>query len=87
MASDDQRKIFRQQALEQLSSPEQLDQLLQVTSRKSWIAIGTLAAGVLAALVWSVLGQIPITVDGTGILVHPRRVVSLQSPASRRIVS
>ncbi|MCP5157278.1 MAG: NHLP bacteriocin system secretion protein [Ectothiorhodospiraceae bacterium] len=87
MASDDQRKIFRQQALEQLSSPEQLDQLLQVTSRKSWIAIGTLAAGVLAALVWSVLGQIPITVDGTGILVHPRRVVSLQSPASGRIVS
>ena len=82
-----ERKLFRQQALEQLSSPEQLDQLLQVTNRRSWLWILTLAGALVAAVVWSVLGQIPVTVDGIGILVYPRQVVSLQSPATGEIVS
>ena len=35
--------IFRKVALERLSSPEQLDQLLQVTDPKGWMALGALA--------------------------------------------
>ncbi len=36
--------IFRKVALERLSSPEQLDQLLQVTDPKGWLALGALGA-------------------------------------------
>src|SRR5262249_1108537 len=80
------RKIFREQALERLSSPEQLDQLLQVVNRKSWIPIVTLGALSLIAIVWSIFGRIPMTVEGVGLLVHPRQVVSLQLPASGQLV-
>ena len=36
--------IFRKVALERLSSPEQLDQLMQVTSPKGWLALAGLGA-------------------------------------------
>ena len=78
--------MFREKALEQLSSPEQLDELLRVTTRRSWLTIGTLGVAIFLVLIWSVFGQIPVTVDGSGILIYPRRVVSLQAPASGQII-
>lgn len=83
----DDKDMFRKEALEQLSSPEQLEQLMEVTTRKAWISIYTIAATLFCILVWSVFGQIPITVDGAGIFVFPRRVVSFQSPAPGQVVT
>ncbi len=80
------KSIFREKALEQLSSPEQLEELLRVTTRRSWLPIGTLAAALFLALLWSIFGEIPITVDGPAILIYPRHVVSFQSPASGQII-
>ena len=79
--------MFRKEALEQLSSPEQLEQLMEVTTRKAWVALYTIGASLLVILLWSIFGQIPMTVDGSGIFVHPRRVVSFQSPAPGQIVA
>ena len=87
MSSKEPSKIFQDKALEQLSSPEQLDQLMEVVNRKSWLPIWTIAGLMGVALVWSFLGQIPITVEGTGLLVYPRQIVSFQMPASGQIVS
>ncbi|MEQ8232275.1 MAG: NHLP bacteriocin system secretion protein, partial [Gammaproteobacteria bacterium] len=70
MAGDD-KDIFRKEALDQLSSPEQLEQLLEVTTRKAWISLYTVAGTLVAVLLWSIFGQIPITVDGSGIFVFP----------------
>ena len=80
------KSIFREKALEQLSSPEQLDELLRVTTRRSWLSVGTVAAALFLVLIWSLVGQIPIVVNGSGILVYPHRVVSLQSPATGQII-
>jgi len=85
MAGNDD--MFRKEALEQLTSPEQLEQLMEVTTRKAWIALYTVAGSVFAILLWSVFGQIPMTVDGQGIFVFPRRVVSFQSPAPGQVVT
>ena len=79
--------MFREKALTTLASPEQLDQLLQVVNRKSWIPIGALAGGLLLTITWSIAGQLPVTVKGSGILVYPRQIVSFQSPAAGQIVS
>jgi HlyD family secretion protein len=79
-------KIFREEALEHLSSPEQLDQLLQVVNRKSWIPIATIGALLLVAIIWSIFGRIPMTVEGVGLLIYPRQVVSLQLPSSGQVV-
>lgn len=65
----DKNPIFRQVALERLSSPEQLDQLMQVTSRKAWIALAAFGLGILLAVLWGIFGSIPSKVQGQAVLI------------------
>lgn len=75
--------IFRQAALERLSSPEQLDRLVTVASPKAWIALFTLGMIVAAAVVWGIFGKIPTRVEGQGILISSGgRVVNVQAAGS-----
>lgn len=69
--SDDQDSIFRKESLERLSSPEQLDQLMQVVSPRSWLPLSALAGLVGLALLWGIFGRIPVTATAEGILVRP----------------
>jgi HlyD family secretion protein len=62
--------IFRKAALDRLSSPEQLDQLMQVTTPKSWMALAAFGALLLTALVWGIFGHIADQVHGRGILLR-----------------
>lgn len=63
-------RIFRQAALDTLSSPEQLDQLMQVTTPKSWLALAAFGTLLLTALVWGIFGNIADQVHGRGILLR-----------------
>ena len=81
------RSIFRAEALDQLSSPEQLEQLLQVTNRKSWITLATVGFLVVATLLWSIFGRIPVTVSGNGILIYPRQVMPFQASTEGQLAS
>ncbi len=65
-----QKPIFRQAALERLSSPEQLDQLMQVTTPKGWLALIALAGLLVTAVILGFVGSIPITVTGQCILLN-----------------
>jgi HlyD family secretion protein len=69
--------IFRKVALERLSSPEQLDQLMQVTTPKGWLALTALSALLATALVWGIFGAIPTEAAGEGILLRRGGVSSL----------
>ena len=80
-------QIFRQESLQRLQSPEEFDQLLVVVDRKAWLILLTLAAICAGAATWSVVGRIPVRVDGIGVLVNPGNVKALQSPASGQITS
>ncbi|MDX2213495.1 MAG: hypothetical protein SFY66_09420 [Oculatellaceae cyanobacterium bins.114] len=71
MKNDPQTSIFRQESLERLSSPEQLDQLMQIVHSRSWLSLAALGSLVGLAVVWSIWGRIPIMVTGRGVLVHP----------------
>jgi hypothetical protein len=70
MSDDAQNSIFRQESLERLSSPEQLDQLIQVVTPKSWLPLATLGSLVFLLMLWSIFGRIPITATGKGVLVY-----------------
>lgn len=85
MNSQDKRKIFRQESLSYLSTPERLDELIKVISPQDWIPLLTLGGLVLVGLVWSIFGRIPITVAGQGVLLRSRQVVELQSPISGQL--
>ncbi|MEO1365639.1 MAG: NHLP bacteriocin system secretion protein, partial [Acidobacteriota bacterium] len=64
------RQIFRKVAVERLRSPEQLDQLMQATSPKGWIALLALIGLLGVALFWGFFGSIPTTAAGQGILLR-----------------
>jgi hypothetical protein len=68
-STSDRNALFRQESLERLSSPEQLDQLMQIVTPQSWVPLGVLGVLVFAGMVWSIVGRIPITVSGRGLLV------------------
>lgn len=72
--------IFRKAALGRLSSSEQLDRLLQVTSPRAWIALTGLSLLLAAALLWGIFGRVSTTVEGQGILIRPEGVWSVASP-------
>ncbi|HEV7507458.1 MAG TPA: NHLP bacteriocin system secretion protein [Thermoanaerobaculia bacterium] len=77
--------IFRKVALERLSSPEQLDQLVQVTDPRGWLSLTGLGALLLAALVWGIWGTIPTQAHGEGILLRQGGVSDLVSPANGQV--
>ncbi|MGD1701901.1 NHLP bacteriocin system secretion protein [Dapis sp. BLCC M229] len=73
------RRIFSQESWEQISSPEEFDQLIQVVTIKDWLSFAILGGLVLVGILWSIFGKIPITVTGKGVLIRPRQVVEFQS--------
>ncbi len=60
---------FRKKAIERLASPEQLDQMLQVTSSSTWLSFLSIAALLIVAIVWAIFGEIPQKTNGIGILM------------------
>lgn len=71
------RSIFRQVALERLSTPEQLDQAIRITNATGWLALWTLLGLIAAAAVWSAVATVPINVTGPGILIQPGGVLNV----------
>jgi HlyD family secretion protein len=80
-------KLFRKESLERLSSPERLDQLMQVVNPRDWIPLTTFGVFVFAALIWSIFGRIPMTENTQGILIRPRKVVQFQSNIAGQLES
>jgi multidrug efflux pump subunit AcrA (membrane-fusion protein) len=77
---------YRQIALDRLSSPEQLDQVLQVTQLRGWLALGALGALIVIALVWSVVGSIPTNVVAHGVLIRPGGLTQLYAAADGSVI-
>ncbi len=61
--------FFRKAALEKLSTPEKLDQLIKVTSPKGWIALVTVFIALTTGIVWSFFGNIKTKLNVTGVLL------------------
>lgn len=74
--------LFRKSSLERLSSPEQLDQLIRVTSSRAWLALSAIAGLLLVALLWGIFGNIPSKVRGACILIRPGGVDEIVAPAT-----
>ncbi|HYN88956.1 MAG TPA: NHLP bacteriocin system secretion protein [Ardenticatenaceae bacterium] len=72
-------------ALERLSSPEQLDQLVRVTTPVGWLALGAVAALLVTGIIWGLTGSIPTKVGGRGILIRAGGVNTIVSTTSGQI--
>ncbi|MEW9122499.1 MAG: NHLP bacteriocin system secretion protein [Thermotaleaceae bacterium] len=79
------KEIFRKTSLERLSSPEQLDQLMSVTTPKAWFALMAIATVLVASISWGVLGSIPSKTYGQGILIRSGGVQNITHGSSGKI--
>lgn len=62
--------MFRKAALDRMTSPERLDEMMQITSRRGWLALTGLTGLLLGALVWGIFGSVPTTVSGQGLIIR-----------------
>ena len=84
MTSSD-KSMFRQAALDRLSSPEQLDQLMQVTSPRVWLAAFVLAAAVIATGLWAWFGSVSTEVGGQAVFTRSGGLDSVVVTSSGRV--
>lgn len=80
------KNLFRKTALERLSSPEQLDMLMQVTSPLGWLVLAAMAMLVLVALLWGIFGSVPTKVAGQGILIRGGSVYAIEAGTNGQVV-
>jgi HlyD family secretion protein len=80
-------QLFRKVSLEKLSSPEQLDQLLQVTTPKSWVALLAIGFALAATVFWGIFGAIETDVAGQGILIKTGGVLDIESLSSGEVTT
>ncbi len=79
------RQIFRKAALERLQSPEQLDQVIQITTPKGWIALAAVWMLLATAVLWGIYGSVPSKVIGNGMLIKSGGVYKIVSHAAGQI--
>jgi HlyD family secretion protein len=80
-----QTSVFRKSSLDRLSSPEQLDELMRVTTPKGWVVLFALLALIGVAVVWGILGRVSVTVEGQGILMKSGGILNVQHIAGGMI--
>ncbi|WP_391572295.1 NHLP bacteriocin system secretion protein [Cohnella sp.] len=78
-------QVFRKASIERLSSPEQLDTLMKVTSPKGWLALIALGLLIAAAIVWGFLGTISTQITTEGVLIRPGGLQTLYASSSGQI--
>jgi HlyD family secretion protein len=80
-------RIFRSEALERLSSPEQLDTLLQIASPRYWLGLAAMLLLLTTATVWGYVGTVTTTVDGQAVIVRSGGVQNVVSQRAGMVVS
>ncbi len=61
-----EKSVFRQSSLERISSPEQLNDYIKVSSPGVWLIIAAMLILVASLFVWGITGDIPTTYTVTG---------------------
>ena len=64
------QEMFRKTALENLATPERLDAAMQITRPRAWVALAAILLILGATLSWSMVGTLPASVEGQGIVIR-----------------
>ncbi|MEG6520666.1 NHLP bacteriocin system secretion protein [Desulfotomaculum sp. 1211_IL3151] len=80
-----ENKVFRKVSLDRLSSPEELDQRLTVTSPMGWLACLAIILLAAAGIIWGIFGKIPDKAMGEGIIISSGGVTNVISQVDGHI--
>ena len=61
-----QNKLFKKSSMERITSPEKLNDYIQVSNPASWMVLGAALAILLGMLIWGIFGQLTESVDFRG---------------------
>ena len=68
--------IFRQKSIDRVSSPEQMNDYIRVTTPTVWLVLLALVILLLGMLAWSVFGTVQgVDANGTAQAIHPISLV------------
>jgi HlyD family secretion protein len=73
--------LFRKKALDSLSSPDQLDQMLRLIRFRWWFLLASCAFLLACLGAWGFFGSIPSDVYGQGVLLRNGSLYSVYAPA------
>jgi pyruvate/2-oxoglutarate dehydrogenase complex dihydrolipoamide acyltransferase (E2) component len=76
---------FRQQALDKLRSPEDLELPARLARPQGWLVLFVTLAVTAAASVWAVTGSVATTVSAPAVLTHGHGSYVLQSPVTGQV--
>jgi len=71
------KQIFRQAALDRLSSPEKLDEPVRLVGAPGWLIILTFTIAIATGVVWAATVKAPIKVTAQGILIDRAGLVEI----------
>ena len=65
-------ELFRKKSMDRVSSPEQLNDYIRVTSLGLWLVLAAVVILLAGMLAWSILGTVEVeNADGTTTEIHP----------------
>ena len=64
------KSVYRKVSLERLSSPEQLDMLVQVTDVRGWLALSAIGILLVMVIGWGIWGRIPSQINMPAIVLN-----------------
>ena len=74
--------LFRERALEAFTTPDPLDRPLPLIRPGWWSLLLGLLVFSGAVAIWSVLGRVPVRIQGRGVLLRPEALLPVQSRTS-----
>jgi len=80
-------RLFRQVSLERLSSPEQLDQMMQVTSPRGWTGLAAIFLLLCTATIWGFNGKVVTAAGGQGVIVRSGGVINVVTRGGGMVLS
>lgn len=63
------KSLFRENAINSINAPEEIQRCLKVVSTSSWIRISILLSVLIAILIWGFYGQVTMVVLANGIII------------------
>ena len=79
-------KLFREKNMEQIESPEALNDYLQVTSPGIWIVLATIVVFLVGACIWGAFGHIDSTVKAAVVADGKETVCLVPESALSKVV-
>lgn len=84
--AEENSKLFRKKVIDRVSTPEELDHYLQVTSPGIWIALIAVVVFLVGVLGWAVFGHIQKTVN-VAVVRMDGNYVCLLTAETKRLVN